>query len=124
MVKISIFSSPNLPSAIISQFTWFNKKKYKLINRMFFFYSLSNKRLNFVGLLFDREGKLKTFECLKDELSLTNSQKFKLFQIIHALPKQLMMVIRLMFFCRTITLLKINQVYALSNLDSKEFYKT
>ena len=91
---------------------------------MFFFYSLSDKRLNFVGLLFDREGKLKAFECLKDELSLTNSQKFKLFQIIHALPKQLMMVIRLMFFCRTITLLKINQVYALSNLDSKELYKT
>ena len=55
---------------------------------MFFFSSLSDKRLNFVGQLFDREGKLKTFECLKDELSLTNNQKFKLFEIIHALPKQ------------------------------------
>ena len=55
---------------------------------MFFFSSLSDKGLNFVGQLFDRDRKLKTCESLKDELSLTNSKKFKLFQIIHALPKQ------------------------------------
>ena len=53
-----------------------------------FFSSLSDKGLNFVGQLFDRDKKLKTCESLKDELSLTNSKKFKLFQIIHVLPKQ------------------------------------
>ena len=46
------------------------------------------KGLNFVGQLFDRDGKLKTCECLKDELFLTNSEKFKLFQIVQTLPKQ------------------------------------
>ena len=50
---------------------------------------MSDKGVNFVAQLFDRDGKLKTCECLKDELSLTNSEKFKLFQIIHALPKHL-----------------------------------
>ena len=54
---------------------------------MFFSQVLSDKGLNFVGQLFDRDGKLKTCECLKDEFSLTNNEKFKLFQIIHALPK-------------------------------------
>ena len=43
-----------------------------------FFSSFSNKGLNFVGQLFDRERKLKTCECLQDEFSLTN-KKFKLF---------------------------------------------
>ena len=54
---------------------------------MFFFSSLSTKDLNFIGQLFDRDGKLKTCECLKDGLSLRNSEKFKLFQVIHVLPK-------------------------------------
>ena len=49
---------------------------------------MSDKYLNFVGQLFDRGTKLTTCECLKDELSLRNSKKFELFQVIHALPKQ------------------------------------
>ena len=80
-------SSPNLPSAIISQFIWFNKK-IQIDKTHVFFSSLSDKGLNFVGQLFDRDGKLETCECLKDEFSLTNKDKFKLFQIFHALPKQ------------------------------------
>ena len=58
------------------------------MKRMFFFSSLSDKSLNFVGQLFDRDGQLKTCECLKDEFSLTNTEQIKLFQIIHAFPKQ------------------------------------
>ena len=54
---------------------------------MFFFSSLSDKGLNFVGQLFDSDGKLKTYECLKDELFLTNSEKFKMFSVIHASSK-------------------------------------
>ena len=60
-----------------------------MIKRTFFFFSsLSDKGLNFDGQLFDRDGKLKTCECPKDKFSLTNSEKFKLFQIIDVLPKQ------------------------------------
>ena len=71
-------SSPDLPSAIISQF----------ISFACFFSSFSDKGLNFVWQLFDRDGKFKTCGCLKDDFSLTNTEEFKLFQIIHALPKQ------------------------------------
>ena len=80
-------SSPNLPSAIISQFVWFDKK-IQIDKMHIFFSSLSENGLNFIDQLFDRDGKLKTFECLKDEFSLTNNEKFKLFQIIHDLAKQ------------------------------------
>ena len=78
-------SSPNLLSVIISQFIWFSKKIDKTD---VFFSSLSDKGLNFVGLLFNRDGKLKICECLKDELSLTKSEELILFQMILALPKQ------------------------------------
>ena len=50
---------------------------------------MSDTGLNFFGQLLVRDGKLKTCECLKDEVSLTNSEKSKLFQVIHALPKRL-----------------------------------
>ena len=49
---------------------------------------MSDKGLNFVCQFFDRDEKLKTCERLKDELSVTNREKFKLFQTIQALPKQ------------------------------------
>ena len=98
-------SSPNLPSAIISQFSQIDETNV-------FFSSLSDKGLNFVGQLFDRDEKLKTCESLKDELSLTNSKKFKLFQIIHVLPKQWREIIATYggnlsnFFCQTIVSFK------------------
>ena len=71
-------SCPNLPSAIISHFIWFNKT-IQIDKTHVFFSSLSDKGLNFVCQFFDRDEKLKTCECLKDELSLTNREKFKLF---------------------------------------------
>ena len=75
-----LFSSPNLPSAIISQFIWFNKK-IQIYKTRVFFSSLSDKGLNFVGQLFNWDGKFKTCEFLKDEFFWTNSEKFKLFEI-------------------------------------------
>ena len=42
----SLSSSPNLPSTIISQFNWFNKK-IQIDKMQVFFSSLSNKGLNF-----------------------------------------------------------------------------
>ena len=48
-------SFPNLPSAIISQFIWLNKK-IQIDETHVFSSSLSDKSLNFVGQLFDRDG--------------------------------------------------------------------
>ena len=90
---------------------------------------MSDKGLNFVGQLFNIDGKLKTCERLKDELSLTYSKKFKLFQVIHGLRKQWREIVATYhgnlsnaFFPNHNLILK-NQVYALSKLDSKESYK-
>ena len=47
-------SSSNLPSAIISQFIWFNKK-IQTDKTDVYFSSFSGKSLNFVGQLFDRD---------------------------------------------------------------------
>ena len=75
-------------------------------------------------------GKLETCKCLKDELSLTNSKKFKLFQIIHVLPKQWCKIVVTYdgnlsnVFLSDYNLIKENQVHTLSRVDSKELYKT
>ena len=82
-----------------------------------------------LGQIFDRDGKLKTCECLKDEFPLTSNKKFKLFQIIHALLKQWREIVATYddnlsnVFLPDHNLIKKNQVYALSKLDSKELYK-
>ena len=90
---------------------------------------MSDKGLSFVGQLFDRDGKLETCECLKDEFSLTNNDKFKLFQIFHALSKQWREIVAtydgnlINVFLPDHSLIKKSEVYALSKLDSKELYK-
>ena len=58
------------------------QQKIQIDKTHVFVSSLSHKCLNFI----DRN--LKTCKCLKDEFFLTNTEKFKLFQIIYALPKQ------------------------------------
>ena len=65
-------SSPNLHSAIFHNSSG-SIKKIQIGKMHVFFSSLSNKGLNFFGQLFDRDRKLKTCECLKDEFSLTNT---------------------------------------------------
>ena len=118
----------NLHSTIISQFIWFNKK-IQIDKTHVFFSSLSDKGLNFVDQLFDRTGSSESCEYLKDELSLTNNEKFKLFQIIHALPKQWREIVATYdgnlsnVFFPDHNLIKKNQVYSLSKLGSKELYK-
>ena len=42
---------------------------------MFFFSRLSDEGLNFVSQVFDSDGKLKTYECLKDELFFNKQRK-------------------------------------------------
>ena len=85
----------------------------------------SAKGLNFVGELFDRDGKRTTCQSPKDKFSWTNNEKLKLFQIIHALPKHWRETEATYdgnlcnVFLSDHNLIKKNQVYALSKLDSK-----
>ena len=92
--------------------------------------SLSDKGFNFVDQLFDRDRKLKTCECLNDELSLANSKKFKLFQIIHAFRssggKSFVATYDNLsnVFLQDHNLILKNHVYALSKLGSEELCNT
>ena len=90
---------------------------------------MSDRDLNFVDKLFDSDRKFKSCECLKDELSLTNNEKSKLFQIFHALRKRWHEIVATydgnlsnVFLLNHNLILK-NQAYALSKLDSKELNK-
>ena len=88
---------------------------------------MSYTGLNSFGQLLVRDGKLKTCECLKDEVSLTNSEKSKLFQVIHALPKRLREIVATYdgnlsnVFLPDHNLIKKTKTGL--RLDSKELYK-
>ena len=80
-------SSPaTLPSTVACQFTWFNKH-IQIDNKSIYFYNFSNRNLNFVGQLFDIDGKLKSCDCVKHQFLLKNNMQFQYRQIIQALPQ-------------------------------------
>ena len=63
----------SLPSTITSQFLWFSK--YINVNRRCIcFRWFSKKGLNFLGQLFDLEGKLKKWTAIKNEYHLLESK--------------------------------------------------
>ena len=73
----------SLPSTIISQFLWFNKN-LKEDGKCIYFRDCSKKGLNFVGQLFDFEGKLKN-RTIKNEHDLLESKSFQWVQLVDAL---------------------------------------
>ena len=70
-------SSPvTLPSTVACQFIWYNKN-IQIGNESIYLYSFSNRNLNFVGQLFDTDGKLKSWECIKRQFLLKNKMLFQ-----------------------------------------------
>ena len=80
-------SPPSLPSSIASQFLWLNKD-IQIDNKCVIFPNFSNKGINFVGKLFDSDGKLHCWEFLKEKYLLSQNMEFKWFQLIHTLPRE------------------------------------
>ena len=79
-------SSPaTLPSTVSCQFIWYNKP-IQIDNKSIYLYNFSNRNLNFVGQLFDTDGKLKSWDCVKRQFLL--KIQFQYQQIIHDLPQQ------------------------------------
>ena len=115
------------PSSMLSEFLWFNSC-IKIDKKSVHFQAFSQKGLNFVGQLFIN-GKLKTWEDIQSEFNLTKNQKFRWFQIIHALPKNWKNIINddngnsnnLVLYdshiCRG------GLIYSLNKLTSKELYQ-
>ena len=121
-------SSPaTLPSTVACQFIWFNKH-IQIDNKSIYLYNFSNRNLNFVGQLFDTDGKLKPWECVKHQFLLKNNMQFQYRQIIHALPQHWKETIKPFagnlnnLYIQDHHLIKCNTIYNLEKLNSKELY--
>ena len=77
---------PDIPSAILSQFLWYNNL-ICIDNSAIHFRCFSKKRINFVSHLFDSNGQLKPWDNIRFEYNLDEKFKFKWIQLIHAIPK-------------------------------------
>ena len=115
-----------VPSAILSQFLWFNSQ-VQIGNKSVFFSSFSERNINFVGQLFKTDGSVKPWKQLQEEYNLANKLKFKWRQIIHSLPKPWIEQI-FIDLGNSINLaiqdhhFKKHQIFCLYKLDSKELY--
>ena len=67
------------------QFVWFNK--YILHEKQSFIFStMSSNCLNYVGQLFDNNGKNRDWETIKLEFNLENKFYFPWMQMIDSIP--------------------------------------
>ena len=119
---------PNVLSALASQFIWYNEY-IKIINNTICYY-FSQKNLNYIGDLFEDNGKIRSWEDLRAKLGLDGNKRFYFYwrQIIHAIPRAW----KEMFLeCgNNISDLIINehrfikkhQIYCSENLNNRELY--
>ena len=70
-----------LPSTITYQFLWVNKD-IKVDVKCIYLRDFSKKWLNFLGYLFDLEGKLKYWTTIKNEYRLFESKCFQWLQLV------------------------------------------
>ena len=69
-------SKPNIPSAILSQFLWFNNF-ICIDNSSIYFRCFSEKGISFISDLFDSNGHLKPWNDIRLEYNLDEKYKFK-----------------------------------------------
>ena len=77
---------PSLPSAIFSQFLWFNSN-IKIDNNSIFISDFASKNINFVGQIFHENGKTKSWDYNKSEYDLESKLKYRWIRLTDALPK-------------------------------------
>ena len=78
--------SPYLPSAILSQFLWFNSN-IKIDDKSIFISGFASKNINFVGQIFHENGKTKSWDYIKLEYNLESKLKCRWIHLTDALPK-------------------------------------
>ena len=90
-------------------------------------HSFFNRNLNFVRLLLDNNGKLKSWECIKHQFLFKNNMQFQYQQIIHALPQHRREVIKHFvgnLYIQDHHLIKCNTIYSLEKRNSRELCHT
>ena len=116
-----------VPSAILSQFLWFSSQ-IEISNKIVFFFSISERNINFVGQKLKTDDAVKPWKQLQEEYGLANKLKFKWIQLIHFLPKPWIEqtfidpgnLINLAI--QDHHLIKKRQTLCLNKLDSRELY--
>ena len=114
---------PSVPS----QYLWFNEH-IKIGNNSVYISHFSNHSINFIGNLADINGRYKSWDTIKYEYNLTNREKFRWLQLVHAIPKLWLETLKkdfglsidLAIYDRN--LIKNCQLYTLDKLVSKELY--
>ena len=118
---------PTLPFMILSEFIWFNSN-IKVDSKPVHFSFFSDKNLNFIGQLFNDNGKIEPWEDIEIEFHLQDTKKIYWLQIIDALPKSWKDIIlkdkgnakNLVIFDHHI--IRKTQLFNLNKLTSKELY--
>ena len=116
-----------LRSMILSEFIWLNSN-IKVDSKPVHFSFFSDKNLNFIGQMFNKNGNIKPWEDIKIEFHLKDTQKIYWLQIIDALPKSWKDAIlkdkgnakNLVIFDHHIV--RKSQICSLNKLTSKELY--
>ena len=109
------------------QFIWHNNH-IQIDNKGTYFYSFSNSNLNSIGQLFDTDGKLKSWECIKHQFSLKNEVQFQYLQIIHALPQHWKESMNNFagnlnnLYIQDHHLIRCNMIHSLKKINTKELY--
>ena len=71
---------------MVSQYLWFNKH-IKIGNNSVYFSHFSVYGINFIGNLVDINGKYKLCYAREYEYNLTDKEKFRWLQLVHAISK-------------------------------------
>ena len=78
-------SVSTVPSIILPEFLWFNRN-IKLDNQPIFFKHFSEKGVNFVSHFMKRNGKMNSWNELKNEFKFEQQLYFKCMQLFNAIP--------------------------------------
>ena len=117
---------PDIPSAILSQFLWFNNF-LSVDNSSIYFRCFSEKGISFISDLFS-DGHLKSWVDNRLEYNRDEKYKFKWIQLVHAIPKSWKESLAFdngnsnNLFINDHHLLKKHQISCLPKLNSKELY--
>ena len=120
-------SPATLPPTVACQFIWYNKH-IQIDSKSIYLHNFSNRNLNFVGQLFDTDGKLKPWESVKQQFFHKHNMQFQYRQIIYALPQHWKEIIKQFagnlnnIYMQDHHLIKCNTIYNLEKLNSKELY--
>ena len=124
--SINFSSVAEIPSCLLSNFLWYNRK-ILIDKKPIYFYKLSKNNINFVHQLFLPTGKLKYWSDIETEFNLSKSLHFQVMQLLNAIPLEWKKVIEKNYVSQNLCLsshhlIKNNNLNSIEKLSSQELY--